>query len=125
QLVRSLCELLQRAEPRARVECIIERQYRNMRYWLERDMRPVQLAEEAIRRAGLQPVSVPTRGGTDGARLTECGLPTPNLFVGTHNPHGPTEWISLQDMARSLETCIHLVQLWAEHGHGYHGWRGA
>ncbi|PWH20743.1 MAG: peptidase T [Ardenticatenia bacterium] len=125
QLVRSLCEQLQRIEPRARIECVIERQYRNMRYWLEKDMRPVHLAEEAIRRAGLQPVSVPTRGGTDGARLTECGLPTPNLFVGTHNPHGPTEWISLQDMARSLETCLHLVQLWAEHGHGYTGWRGA
>ncbi len=125
QLVRSLCEQLQRAEPRARVKCVIERQYRNMRHWLERDMRPVRLAEEAIRRAGLQPISVPTRGGTDGARLTECGLPTPNLFVGTHNPHGPTEWISIQDMARALETCIHLVQLWAEHGHGYHGWRGA
>jgi tripeptide aminopeptidase len=103
---------------------VIERQYRNMRYWLERDMRPVQLAEEAIRRAGLQPVSVPTRGGTDGSRLTERGLPTPNLFVGAHNPHGPMEWVSVQDMARALETCIHLVQLWAEHGHGYRGWRG-
>ncbi|MCS7261343.1 MAG: peptidase T [Anaerolineae bacterium] len=125
ELVRSLCEQIQRVEPRARVECVIERQYRNMRYWLEKDMRPVQLAEEAIRRAGLRPVSVPTRGGTDGARLTECGLPTPNLFVGTHNPHGPTEWISLQDMARSWETCLHLVQLWAEHGHGYQGWQGA
>jgi len=124
RLVRALCEQIQRMEPRARVECVIERQYRNMRYWLEKDMRPVRLAEEAIRRAGLQPISVPTRGGTDGSRLTERGLPTPNLFVGTHNPHGPLEWVSLQDMGRALETCVHLVQLWAEHGRGYRGWQG-
>jgi tripeptide aminopeptidase len=123
-LLRSLCEQIQQSEPRARVECVIERQYRNMRYWLENDMRPVQLAEEASRRAGIQPFSRPTRGGTDGSRLTERGLPTPNLFCGMHNPHGPLEWVSLQDMGRAVETCRHLLRLWTEQGRGYQGWRG-
>jgi tripeptide aminopeptidase len=124
ELLRALCARIQQQEPRARVNCVVQAQYRNMRYWLENDMRPVELAEEAIRRAGLQPVSRPTRGGTDGSRLTEGGLPTPNLFTGTHNPHGPLEWVSVQDMARAVETCLQLVQLWTERGRGYRGWRG-
>jgi tripeptide aminopeptidase len=123
-LLRALCDRIQQQEPRAQVNCAIQAQYRNMRYWLENDMRPVELAEEAIRRAGLQPFSRPTRGGTDGSRLTERGLPTPNLFAGTHNPHGPLEWVSLHDMARAVETCLQLVQLWAERGRGYCGWQG-
>jgi tripeptide aminopeptidase len=122
--VQSLCERIGMAEPRAKVECAIERQYRNMRYWLENDMRPVELAQEAIQRAGLTPCSRPARGGTDGSRLTEHGLPTPDLFTGMHNPHGPLEWVSLQDMGRAVETCRHLLQLWAERGGGYRGWRG-
>jgi tripeptide aminopeptidase len=124
ELVRRLCDQVQQSEPRARVECVFERQYRNMRAWLENDMRPVRLAEEAIRQAGLQPFSRPTRGGTDGSRLTERGLPTPNLFCGAHNPHGPLEWVSLQDMGRAVEMCRHLLRLWAEQGKGYRGWRG-
>ncbi len=122
-LVQSICDRLQAEEPRSKITCTIERQYRNMRYWLEKDMRPVDLAIEAVRRAGVEPVVKPTRGGTDGSRLTEMGLPTPNLFTGGHNMHGPMEWISVQDMGRSLQTCVELVQLWHEQGNGYQGWR--
>jgi tripeptide aminopeptidase len=57
-------------------------------------------------------VITPIRGGTDGARLTEMGVMTPNLFCGMHNFHGPLEWVSLQEMEKAVETCIHLVQLW-------------
>src|SRR6476646_6754649 len=89
-----------------------------MRYWLERDMQPVELAREARRRVGLEPRSTPTRGGTDGSRLTELGVPTPNLFTGMQNIHGPHEWISVQDMARATDMCIELVQLWATSARG-------
>jgi tripeptide aminopeptidase len=58
------------------------------------------------------------RGGTDGSRLTELGLPTPNVFTGMQEIHGPLEWISLQDMAASAEVCIKLAQLWAAAGPG-------
>ena len=110
-LVKTLCDELQAEEPRAQINCVINKQYRNMRYWLEDDMTPVNLANAAARAAGLEPYAKPTRGGTDGSRLTEMGVPTPNLFTGMQNVHGPLEWISLQDMGRAVETCLQLVQL--------------
>ena len=113
QLVSSVCATLQLAEPRARITCQISSQYRNMRYWLEQDMRPVELARQASRDLGVEPFSTPTRGGTDGSRLTELGIPTPNLFTGMQNIHGPLEWISVQDMARATELCIRIAELWS------------
>jgi len=113
-LLRQACELIEASDLRAQVECEITPQYRNMRYWLEKDMRPVDLAIEAVKRAGIEPVITPIRGGTDGARLTEMGLPTPNLFAGMYNVHGPLEWASLQDMEKAVETCLNLVDLWAQ-----------
>jgi tripeptide aminopeptidase len=114
ELLRTVCAAVQAGEPRAQIECSITPQYRNMRYWLENDMRPVRLAMQAMERAGLQPFNLPVRGGTDGSRLTEMGLPTPNLFTGMQNFHGPLEWISVQDMARAVDVCAELVQLWAK-----------
>jgi len=105
---------LRAAEPRARLDLTFTEQYRNMRYWLEQDMRPVEFAREAIRRAGLIPKSTAIRGGTDGSNLTARGLPTPNLFCGMHEVHSPREWVSLQDMAKAVETLLHLAQVWHE-----------
>jgi len=66
----------------------------------------------------MTPISPSVRGGTDGSNLTARGLPTPNLFTGMHGVHSQREWVSLQDMARSVETLIHLAQLWEERGAG-------
>ena len=110
-LLRSVCAAVQAGEPRARVTCEIRPQYRNMRYWLENDMTPVELAREACRAAGIEPVSTPIRGGTDGSRLTEMGVPTPNLFTGMTEIHGPLEWISVQDMAAATGVCLRLAEL--------------
>jgi len=106
---------LRAAEPRAKVELIFTEQYRNMRYWLEKDMRPVEFAREAMRRAGLAPRSQPIRGGTDGSTLTQRGLPTPNIFCGMNEVHSQREWVSLQDMTKAVETLVHLAQVWHEH----------
>jgi len=76
----------------------------------------VEKAEVAIRRAGLKPLRSLIRGGTDGARLTFVGLPTPNLFAGWQNAHSKREWVSLQNMDSSVETIVQLVQVWAESG---------
>jgi tripeptide aminopeptidase len=114
ELVRQVSATVAATEPRARITCEISPQYRNMRYWLEDDMRPVELAREACRQCGIEPFSTPTRGGTDGSRLTEMGVPTPNLFTGMQGIHGPLEWISVQDMARATEVCVTLARLWGE-----------
>lgn len=105
---------LSAAEPRAKLTLTFTEQYRNMRYWLEKDMRPVEFAREAARRAGLKPFGQPIRGGTDGSNLTQRGVPTPNLFTGMHEIHSQREWVSLQDMAKSAKTLLHLAQLWAD-----------
>jgi tripeptide aminopeptidase len=113
-LLQQVCAVVQATEPRAQITCTITEQYRNMRYWLEDDMRPVELAQEACRQLDIEPFSNPTRGGTDGSRLTEMGVPTPNLFTGMQDVHGPLEWISVQDMDAATEFCIKLAQLWGE-----------
>ena len=117
-LIQQVCAAIQATEPRAHITCTITQQYRNMRYWLENDMRPVELARAACRAAGVEPFSPPIRGGTDGSRLTELGVPTPNLFTGMQAIHGPLEWVSVQDMGRATEMCIQLAQLWATAGPG-------
>ncbi|NVO54605.1 peptidase T [Rhodobacteraceae bacterium B1Z28] len=108
-LVRQVCAAVQATEPRAKITCEISHQYRNMRYWLEKDMTPVDLARDACREMGIEPISVPIRGGTDGSRLTEFGTPCPNLFTGMQCIHGPMEWISVQDMALATELCLSVV----------------
>ena len=112
ELIRQVCAAVQATEPRATITCEITPQYRNMRYWLEGDMRPVDRAVEAYAMAGVEHHFNPIRGGTDGSRLTEMGVPTPNLFTGMQNIHGPLEWVSIQDMARATEMCVKLVECW-------------
>lgn len=109
-LVRQVCAAVQATEPRAEITCAIRPQYRNMRYWLEKDMTPVDLARDATRDLGLEPLSVPIRGGTDGSRLTELGVPCPNLFTGMQNVHGPLEWISVQDMDLATRLCLRILE---------------
>ncbi len=109
-LLRKVCDALQATEPRARITCTITEQYRNMRYWLEKDMTPVELAHAACLAAGTKPFALPIRGGTDGSRLTEKGVPTPNIFTGMQMIHGPLEWISAQDMAAAVKVCLALAE---------------
>lgn len=109
-LLRQVCAAVQAGEPRAEVTVEIKKQYRNMRYWLEKDMTPVERARAACLAEGIAPLSVPIRGGTDGSRLTEMGVPTPNIFTGMQEIHGPLEWVSVQDMAVAVRVLLRLVQ---------------
>jgi tripeptide aminopeptidase len=117
-LLRQVCDTIAATEPRARIDCRITPQYRNMRYWLEKDMTPVELARTALKDLGIAEVSVPVRGGTDGSRLTELGLPCPNLFTGMQNVHGPLEWVSIQDMAQATALCLRIAERAAGPGSG-------
>ena len=109
KLVQQVCAAVQASEPRAQITCTIRPQYRNMRYWLEKDMTPVTLATDAAKDIGLEAISIPIRGGTDGSRLTEMGVPCPNLFTGMQAIHGPREWISVQDMAKATDLMLAIV----------------
>ncbi len=113
RILTQLAETMQLAEPRARISCEIVPQYRNMRHWLEQDMTPVTMARQAMRDIGVAPVDEPIRGGTDGSMLTAKGVPTPNLFTGMHEVHGPLEWVTVQDMALATQVCLQLAQNYA------------
>lgn len=112
ELLRRTAEEVVGSEPRARLELELRRQYRNMRVYLERFPAVVEAAEAAIRAEGLAPRRTPIRGGTDGSRLSEMGLPTPNLFTGGHEHHSEREWASLQDMAASAAVLVRLAEIW-------------
>ena len=113
-LLRQVCDAIAATEPRAEISCEITPQYRNMRYWLEDDMTPVELARGALADLGIEELSAPIRGGTDGSRLTELGVPCPNLFTGMQNVHGPLEWVSVQDMAQATALCLRIAERTAE-----------
>ena len=69
---------------------------------------------KAVEMAGVTPVFTPIRGGTDGSRLTEMGIPCPNIFTGGHNYHSRVEWASLSEMAYGVQTMLNLVALQAD-----------
>ena len=114
QRLEKIIEEVKPLHPKARLELQIVESYRNMREGLEKDPRVLDCLWEATKRAGLEPKWVPIRGGTDGSKLTEAGLPTPNIFTGGKNYHGKTEWVSVSGMESAVHTVMHLVQIWVE-----------
>ena len=112
--LRTQIEELMRLYPKASFEYKVKEQYRNMKEVLLLHPQVVDHAKEAIRRAGLKLKMESIRGGTDGSRLSFMGLPCPNLFAGEQAIHSKLEFISIQDMNKSVETMVHLVSVWHE-----------
>ena len=92
------------------VECKLTDCYSNMKEYILPKYEVVERAEQAMRKANVLPKIVPVRGGTDGARLSEMGLPCPNIFTGGHNFHGRFEYLPLQSLVKATEVVINLVQ---------------
>jgi tripeptide aminopeptidase len=113
-LIRRLASEIEDRESRASVDVAVEEQYRNMGEVIDRHPEVIEAAEEAVRRLGIEPVHSIIRGGTDGARLSHRGLPTPNLFTGGSEYHSRREWASVQDMAAAAAMLVELAQVWAE-----------
>ncbi len=113
EYLRSLAASLERAYPPARIEVQARQQYLNMRDTIAERPFLVDLLRQAVRASGAEVVMEPIRGGTDGSRLTENGIPTPNIFAGGHNFHGPYEWIPVGSMVRATTTLLNLIDLWA------------
>ena len=88
-------------------------QYSNMREAIEPVIHVVEDAKKAMGMAGITPIVRPIRGGTDGARLSFKGLPTPNIFTGGHNFHGRYEYISVNSMYKAVEVILKLIEVYS------------
>ena len=100
--------------PGGKVDVKHTKQYVNMKEKLDENPLVVEKLVQAVKNLGITPSFSPIRGGTDGSRLTEMGIPTPNVFTGGHNFHSRSEWASLEQMEAASKTVIELVKLWAE-----------
>ena len=94
-----------------KVSVQIKEQYKNMKNALEKSPETVELLKKAYENAGITPNFIPIRGGTDGSRLSEMGIPTPNIFTGGHNFHSRFEWASLNQMTQAVNVLINLAIL--------------
>lgn len=100
--------------PGSRAELVVKEQYRNMKEVIDKYPEISEYAKQAIERAGVSVVQMSARGGTDGSRLSFMGLPCPNIFTGEMAFHGRHEYVSIQDMHKSVETIVHLAAIWEE-----------
>jgi tripeptide aminopeptidase len=89
-------------------------QYFNMREKIEPVMHIVDIAKQAMKKAGINPIIKPIRGGTDGSQLSFMGLPCPNIFAGGHNFHGKYEYVPVESMQKAIEVIVNIVQLVAK-----------
>jgi len=113
-ILEGIADKVRGAFPKAQIDLAYSESYRNMRFVLDDHPKVTEYGMEAVRRAGMEPVLNLIRGGTDGARLSFMGVPTPNIFTGGHLFHSRFEWIPVQGMEACVNTLVELVKLWAE-----------
>ena len=92
----------------------IKDQYKNMKEKIEPVMHIVDNAKKAMEEVGVEPKILPVRGGTDGARLSFMGLPTPNIFTGGHNFHGKYEYIPTHSMEKAVDVIVKIIEIYAQ-----------
>lgn len=110
EYLESLAKTIEGAFPGGFVAVKAEQQYLNMAEYLTQHPSVIERLSHAIRETGIEPVIRQIRGGTDGARLCEMGIPTPNIFAGGQALHGRHEWIALPAMVRAAKTIVNLAQ---------------
>jgi len=114
KLLREAADFLNKKYGAGTVQVEIKDSYRNMREVIEPVMHVVETAKQAMQELGITPIDQPIRGGTDGAKLSYRGLPTPNLFTGGHNFHGPYEYAVLESMQKAVEVVVKIAELYAQ-----------
>lgn len=110
ELLKEIVQFINRKYGKELVQLEIEDQYFNMRQKIEPVMHIVDVVNQAMIDAGVEPKIKAIRGGTDGARLSYDGLPCPNVFAGGHNFHGPFEFVPIPSMLKSVEVILNIVQ---------------
>ncbi|MFZ9588203.1 MAG: peptidase T [Chitinophagaceae bacterium] len=112
ELLRNIMDKIMFSYPKATYEFKVTEQYRNMGEVLQQYPAVIKHAITAIEQEGIKPLSIPVRGGTDGSRLSFMGLPCPNLFTGEMALHSKHEYVSVQDMEKSVRVVLRLLQNW-------------
>ena len=113
-LLHQIAQTIEAEHPRCKIAIEITEQYRNMAEGLKKEPRALSKAQQAMSNLGIQYEMHSIRGGTDGSRLTEMGLPTPNLSAGMHNFHSPLEFACLEEMQQSVDVLIELAKEWVK-----------
>ncbi|MHA1191035.1 MAG: peptidase T [Promethearchaeota archaeon] len=111
--IKSLKDTFEVRYPGLKIELDFLHQYKNMLFYLEKDKHVIEIAKKAIEDSGLVVESPAIRGGTDGARLSEMGIPTPNLFGGGSLFHSRKEFIPTLGMQKATEVILNLAHLWS------------
>lgn len=114
EIIEKAVSIARELNPKAKINLDIKVQYRNMRDHLANNTEGLDYLWEAATRAGTEPFWSPIRGGTDGSRLSEMGLPCPNIYTGGQNFHSRNEWLSITALEKTIETMVNLVQVWVE-----------
>ncbi len=111
--IREVVDTIMKKYDGAKAEIKVTESYRNMKQILDKYPDVTAKAIKAVEMSGITPLKSIIRGGTDGARLSFMGLPTPNVFTGGSNFHSRYEWVTLEDMQKSSEVIVNLMKLWA------------
>ncbi|MBN1523061.1 MAG: peptidase T [Spirochaetales bacterium] len=111
--VEGIARLFETMYPGASLQVETAKQYANMHQYIKKEKRAFLLVREAIEKTGIEYREEIIRGGTDGARLSEMGIPTPNLFDGGFNYHSRKEWAALDAMVRASQALVWFSMLWA------------
>jgi tripeptide aminopeptidase len=112
ELINSKMKQIALDNPGVQFEIEITEQYRNMKEILIDFPQVTSYADQAMKNIGIDPFCSLIRGGTDGSRLSFMGMPCPNLFTGEMAIHSKHEYVVVQDMNKSVQTLIELIQIW-------------
>lgn len=112
--IKNICKTINEKYGMDIIEIEVKDQYYNMKEKIEPVKHVVDIAFKAMEQVGVTPIVTPIRGGTDGARLSYMGLPTPNIFAGGENFHGKYEFICKESMEKAVEVIIKIVELYSE-----------
>ncbi|MCE1207622.1 MAG: peptidase T [Spirochaetia bacterium] len=112
EAIKAFAKTVEAQYPLGKVSLTIKKQYLNMKEELDKHPEVLSNLVKAIEMTGVEHGMRPIRGGTDGSRLTEMGIPTPNVFTGGYNYHSRYEWASVSEMSMAVQTIVNLVQCW-------------
>lgn len=112
--LREVCAKVSKRFPKAKIDIAVEESYRNMAYKIREDPDVLDVALEATRKVGVEPIQQAIRGGTDGSRLSFMGLLTPNVWAGGQNFHSVREWVSLEWMVKATEASLAILSEWVD-----------